>query len=450
MSINDATFLWNETLKKLDKEHKLSNIFLDVYFKNIVPLGIDNNILKLFTDKPSDRDFIIHRKKDVVLDVIREINSNILDFDIQTERDHSHTSDFTFDKEVQVIDIDQAKKRANLQKHYTFENYVKGDCNDYAFNISKVVAKEPGLIENNPLFFYGGVGLGKTHLMQAIGNRVLENNTTKKVLYTSFDTFFNEYTDSLSKKESANFRQKYSELNILLIDDIQFIANKEKAQDELFHIFEFLRNGNVQIVFTSDKPPKEIENLTDRLSSRFSNCMIDITNPDLETRIAIIKNKAAIKNVSYDNSIIEYIAENVTTNVRELEAAFNKVVQFEKFTDEKVNIQMLNAILEPYLQKDNKKAITVEFIIEVTAKYFDSSIEDMLSKKRSAKIVYPRQIAMYLARKLTSESLPNIGEKFNRDHSTVIAAISKIDDNIKNKPGTMQFLVDLENKIKGI
>ncbi|MFV0519130.1 MAG: chromosomal replication initiator protein DnaA [Lachnospirales bacterium] len=449
MNTNDATFLWNETLKKLDKEHKISDVFLEVYFKNIEPINIDNNILKLFAEKKSDKDYIIHRKKDVVLSAIRELNSNILDFEISTELDSKSSSDSLSTESIDYIDIEQAKKRANLQTHYTFEHFVKGDCNDYAFNISKVVANEPGMMENNPLFFYGGVGLGKTHLMQAIGNRVLEHNTSKKVLYTSFDTFFNEYTDSLSAKDSASFRQKYSELNVLLIDDIQFIAKKEKAQDEIFHIFEYLRNSNVQIVFTSDKPPKEIENLTDRLSSRFSNCMIDITNPDLETRIAIIKNKANIKNVAFENNIIDFIAENVTTNVRELEAAFNKVVQFEKFTDKKVNIEMVKEILTPYIQKDNKKALTVEFIIEITAGYFDCSIEDILSKKRSAKIVYPRQIAMYLSRKLTSESLPNIGEKFNRDHSTVIAAISKIDDNIKNKQGTMQFLVDLENKIKG-
>ncbi|MFV0440965.1 MAG: chromosomal replication initiator protein DnaA [Lachnospirales bacterium] len=401
----------------------------------------------MYTEKNKDKDFIMHRKKDIVLDTIKSINPVILDFKINTVLDDS-LNDKNSINNTQFIDIDKAKSMANLQPRYTFENFVKGDCNDYAFNISKVVAKEPGQIDTNPLFFYGGVGLGKTHLMQSIGNRVLENSVTKKVLYTSFDTFFNEYTDSLSYKDSAVFRQKYSELNILLIDDIQFIAKKEKAQDELFHIFEFLRNSNVQIVFTSDRPPKEIENLTDRLSSRFSNCMIDITKPDLETRIAIIKNKASIKNVHFENDIVNYIAQNINTNVRELEAAFNKVVQFEKFSGKKVDLDIVKEILTPYIQGENRKAITVEFIIDVTSKYYNVSVSDILGKTRKADIVYPRQMAMYLSRKLTDKSLPLIGEKFNRDHTTVLSSINRIDEYIRNKTGTTQEITDLENNIR--
>ncbi len=447
MNLYEAKDLWNKTLIKLQEEKKIADTIYNVHIMNLEPRSIDNNVLKLYTEVMTSPGFVI-KYKNTLLDIIKSIDKNIVDLEVLTSKEEV-VYDTSENIQVQSIDIDTARKEAELQAKYTFENYVKGDCNDYAFNISKVVAKEPGMIENNPLFFYGGVGLGKTHLMQAIGNRVLENDTSKKVLYTSFDTFFNEYTDALSSKDSALFRQKYSKLHVLLIDDIQFIAKKEKAQDELFHIFEHLRNGNVQIVFTSDKPPKEIENLTDRLSSRFANCMIDITKPDLETRIAIIKNKASIKNVHFDNEIIYYIAEKINTNVRELEAAFNKVVQFEKFTGKKVNLTMVEEILAPYIQNDNKKAITVKYIIEQAAKFYDVSEEDILSKKRSQKIVTPRQIAMYLSRKHTNESLPNIGEKFNRDHSTVIAAINKVDENIKNKPGTMQEILDLENKIKG-
>ncbi len=447
MNVYDAKELWNKTLIQLKKEKKIADTIYDVHIATLEPRSIENDVLKLFAKGMTSHGFVT-RSKTKILDTIKSINPNIVDFEILT-KDEQVSNDAIEGKQIQTIDIAAARKEAELQSKYTFENYVKGDCNDYAFNISKVVAKEPGMIENNPLFFYGGVGLGKTHLMQAIGNRVLENDTSKKVLYTSFDTFFNEYTDALSSKDSALFRQKYSRLHVLLIDDIQFIAKKEKAQDELFHIFEHLRNGNVQIVFTSDKPPKEIENLTDRLSSRFANCMIDITKPDLETRIAIIKNKASIKNVHFDNDIIYYIAEKINTNVRELEAAFNKVVQFEKFTNKKVNLSMVEDILSPYIEKDKKQAITVEFIIEKSAKFYGVTVEDILSKKRSQKFVTPRQIAMYLSRKHTNESLPNIGEKFNRDHSTVIAAINKTDENIKNKPGTMQEILDLENKIKG-
>ncbi len=446
MPNNEYKRIWDKTLSLINDNNSIGRILYDTIVVNIIPISYKDNIFTVYIDTLYGKNMIEARCQNDILAALQQVEPSIAEFHITNSFDDTNVNDSNEDLS---IDIESARKNANLKDQYTFYNFVKGDCNDFAFNVSKAVAKEPGNIETNPVFFYGGVGLGKTHLMQSIGNEVLERDKNKKVHYVSFDTFFSEYTDALSSKSKADFNQKYRSLNVLLIDDIQFIAKKERAQDEIFHIFEFLKNENVQIVFTSDRHPREIENLTDRLESRFANCLVDITKPDLETRIAIIKNKCSMRDVNLPDDIIYYLAENVDTNVRALENAFNKIVQFIKFSKVKINLDLAKEVLKPYIEENNKKEITVQAIIEEVAKYYNIKVEDILGSKRTATIAKPRQISMYLTRKLTSESLPSLGKKFNRDHSTVISGINKIDKLLKEDTEVLQAIYDLENVIKG-
>ena len=329
---------------------------------------------------------------------------------------------------------------ANLNPKYTFDTFVVGGNNNFAHAASLAVAESPGVIYN-PLFLYGGVGLGKTHLMHSIAHFILENDPTKKVLYVTSETFTNELIEALKSGRSNNesmssFKKKYRDIDVLLVDDIQFIIGKESTQEEFFHTFNHLHSGGKQIIICSDKPPKDIETLEARLRTRFEWGLIaDISSPDYETRMAILRKKEELDGLDryhIPNEVMQYIATNVKSNIRELEGSLNKLIALHKLKKEDINIMLAAEALKDIISPNESRQVTPEFILEIVSEHFSVSISDLKSSKRNSNIAIPRQIAMYLCRAMTDTPLKSIGIILGgRDHSTVSHGIDKITDEIK-------------------
>lgn len=336
-----------------------------------------------------------------------------------------------------------------LNTKYTFENFVVGPSNLLAHAYSLAVAQSPAKAYN-PLFIYGGVGLGKTHLMQAIGHYIAQKNKDVYISYVSSETFTNQLITAIQSRSTASFRQKYRTVDILLVDDIQFLGGKESTQEEFFHTFNALHDAHKQIVISSDKPPKEIPYLEERLISRFAwGLVTDIQPPDLETRAAILKKKAEKETVAVPDEVVFFLAEKIKSNIRELEGALIRVVAFASLTNKKLSKELVQEVLKDLFLEDKNK-ISVDFIQKKVAEYFDVRLSDMKSKNRSQAVTYPRQIAMYLSRGLTNYSLPEIGEFFGgRDHTTVIHACEKINEKIKGDLGVKALVEKLTGGIKG-
>lgn len=353
------------------------------------------------------------------------------------------------------------KQRANngyrtLNPKYTMDSFVRGKSNDFAYATAKAVIGNPGFVYN-PLFIYGLSGLGKTHLMQAIAHEILDNDPNKRVLYITSEKFMNEMIAMIengTNQEKERFRTKYRSIDVLLIDDIQFIAGKKATMEEIFHTFNDLKEANKQIVLSSDKPPKELKNLEERLVTRFEGGMTaDIQKPDFETRVAILNNKMKGEAVALPRYVLEFIAENVTENIRELEGALLRVIAYYRFKE----IDPLNSDKDEVMQiakdalkieEQENKIITIENIMTTVTDYYDLDKEDLTSKSRQSTITLPRQIAMYLARQLTNLSLVSIGQSFNRDHTTVMHAIDKIESNLKEDDHLKAEVDDLNRQLK--
>lgn len=320
--------------------------------------------------------------------------------------------------------------RGNLNPRYTFDNFIVGSSNDLAYTASQAVSSHPGE-KYNPLYLYGGVGLGKTHLMQAVGNEILKKNPDARVLYVSSETFVNEFLDHIRFKKKG-FADKYRNIDVLIVDDMQFIANKEKTQEEFFHTFNFLHQNNKQIIMSSDKPPRSIPTLTERLRSRFEMGMtIDVQMPDFETRCAILKAKAGLSGVELNNETVEYLATNIKTNIRELEGALNQLLAYAELHGIEPDISTAEGLLGN-VRQSRPQHLTSKQIIDKTARHFQLAIEEMCSAKRDKHIVIPRQIAMYLLRSELHLSFPKIaGELGRKDHTTAIHSVEKIEKAIK-------------------
>ncbi len=337
-----------------------------------------------------------------------------------------------------------------LNPKYTFDTFVIGNSNRFAHAAALAVAEAPAKAYN-PLFIYGGVGLGKTHLMHAIGHYILNQNSLQRVLYVSSEKFTNELINAIKDNKNEEFRSKYRNIDVLLVDDIQFIAGKERTEEEFFHTFNALYEANKQIIISSDKPPKEITSLEDRLRSRFEwGLTADMQAPDLETRIAILRKKAQLENLDVPNEIVVFIADKIASNIRELEGALNKVIAYSSLTQNEITLDIANEALKDILSANNTKVLNCATIQEVVARYFDIRPEDFKSKKRTRDIAYPRQIAMYLCRDLTDMSLPKIGEGFGgRDHTTVIHACEKINYELENNSETRRAVSEIKRNLLG-
>ena len=337
-------------------------------------------------------------------------------------------------------DKEAAGKEIGLTPRYTFESFVVGPSNRFAHAASTAVCDSPAKAYN-PLFIYGGVGLGKTHLMHAIGHRALQKAPKTKILYISSEEFTNQLISSIQNRTTQKFRDKYRNVDILLIDDIHFIAGKESTQEEFFHTFNTLYDAHKQIVVSSDRPPKEIQALEERLVSRFEwGLVTDIQPPDFETRMAILKKKSEKDSIALPDDVYYFLAEKIKSNIRELEGALIRVVAYAKLIGREITVEMVKEVLKDMIREGEKK-ITIDLIQKRVCEYFDIKLSDMKVKKRSRGIAYPRQIAMYLARQLTDYSLPEIGEYFGgRDHTTVMHAYDKIKSDLKERKGLSDLI----------
>lgn len=340
---------------------------------------------------------------------------------------------------------------ALINPKYTFETFVVGNSNRFAHAAALAVADSPAGAYN-PLFIYGGVGLGKTHLMHAIGQRVLAQNPRARVAYVSTEAFTNEFIMAIQKGSAYDFQNHYRYVDVLLIDDIQFLAGKEATQEEFYHTFNAIHEANKQIVISSDRPPKEIPTLEDRLRSRFEWGLIcDIQPPDLETRTAILRKKADTENLNVPADVIDYIASNINTNIRELEGALTRVVAYANMMRSPLTYDLAVHALKDILPPNRPKQITIPLIKQVVAEHYNIRMQDFEVRNRSRSVAYPRQIAMYLSRELTDASLPKIGEEFGgRDHTTVLHACDKIADDIKNDPTFSRTIEVLIGKIRAV
>ena len=431
---------------------ELTQISFDTW---ILPLGIrsiDGNHIVFTAVSEYQQDFIENKYRTLIFNTLKYITNrewtfSVINLEKEGENDSKVISinDYKKDSEANSTEIESNK--LTLNPKYTFETFVIGNNNRFAHAAALAVGNEPGN-SYNPLFIYGGVGLGKTHLMHAIGNRILENNKFANVLYVTSEKFTNQLINAIKDNKNEAFRNRYRTIDVLLIDDIQFIAGKERIQEEFFHTFNTLYENRKQIIISSDKPPRDIPFLEDRLKSRFEwGLLADISCPDYETRLAILRKKAQDENIVIDDFILSNIANKIDSNIRELEGVFNKIVARASLTHSPITIELAENIINEF-KYENEKVISCDFIKETVAKYFSINKDDLSGNKRSNDIAFPRQIAMYLCRDVANMSYPQIGIDFGgRDHSTVMHACRKIEKEVKEKSNTKLIVESVKNII---
>ncbi len=443
--------LWEKTLNIIKSE--MSEVSFNTWIKSCEPISISSNTIKISVPNSFTQDILEKRYKDLVINSIEAACAKL------------YKIEFLIASELQDIEEVHEKKKASnnkdtmsvtvndemsstLNPKYTFASFVIGNSNRFAHAASLAVAESPAQAYN-PLFIYGGVGLGKTHLMHAIGHYILQNNPNAKVVYVSSEKFTNELINAIKDDKNEEFRNKYRNVDVLLIDDIQFIAGKERTQEEFFHTFNTLHEANKQIILSSDRPPKEIPTLEDRLRSRFEWGLIaDIQAPDFETRMAILKKKADVEKLDVPNEVMVYIATKIKSNIRELEGALIRIVAYSSLTNRDITVDLASEALKDIISNKQNKNITIDIIQDVVAAYFNLRVEDLKSQRRTRNVAYPRQIAMYLSRKLTDMSLPKIGEEFGgRDHTTVIHAYEKISESLNNDESLQHTINDITKKL---
>ena len=443
---------WNDILLHIKKEHELTDVSFKTWLLPTEPYSLKGSTLFILVP---DIHFLgyIKKKYGFLLQItIEEIINYECEVDFITQEQIQKESDDSDQRHLlnRTAEINQqAIQNANLNPRYTFDSFVVGANNNLAHAASLAVAESPGEIYN-PLFIYGGVGLGKTHLMHSIGHFILKNNPKAKVLYVTSEKFTNELIDAIRNKNNIStteFREKYRTNDVLLIDDIQFIIGKESTQEEFFHTFNSLYEAKKQIIISSDKPPKDIETLEERLRSRFEwGLTVDIQSPDYETRMAILRKKEELEGYNIDNEVIKYIATNVKSNIRELEGALTKIVALSKLNKKDITIELAEEALKDLISPNETKEVTPELIIQVVSDHFGLTSADISSQKRNKEIVYPRQIVMYLCRNMTETPLQAIGKYLGgRDHTTIIHGSEKIGTDIANNE-TLRNTIDILKK----
>jgi len=461
-SQEELEHIWQETLNNI--KEKLSDPSFKTWFSNTEPLKVDDNN-QLIIKAPNDfiKDWIETRYIDLIQEIINELTGNDWGIVLLTpeeieekklNKENDNENEEKNKKEPQQVKETEEKNihlDNGLNPKYTFDTFVVGNSNRFAHAASLAVAEAPAKAYN-PLFIYGDVGLGKTHLMQAIAHFILEHNPNNKVMYVSSETFTNELINAIKDDSTADFRNKYRNIDILLVDDIQFLADKERTQEEFFHTFNSLHEANRQLIISSDRPPKEIPTLEERLRSRFEWGLItDIQKPDLETRIAILRKKADMEDLEIPNEVIINIANKIQSNIRELEGALIKVIAYSSLVNKEIDIELAEEALKDLVDKDNSspREVTIDLIKKEVSNYYKIEVKEMESKKRTQNIVFPRQIAMYLARNMTESSLPQIGDEFGgRDHTTVIHSHNKIKEKFENDIDFQKTIKKLKSKIK--
>ncbi|WP_035054869.1 chromosomal replication initiator protein DnaA [Carnobacterium pleistocenium] len=444
--MDDLQTLWN-FLKEKFKE-SLSKVSYDTWIESASPIRITDNNIIIEVPSSLHKEYWENNLATRIVENIYEYSSREISplFVIKNEQETTNLANNNHRNEVPKKNW--FKKDIQLNTKYTFDTFVIGKGNQMAHAAALVVAEEPGTIYN-PLFFYGGVGLGKTHLMHAIGHQMLLLNPDARVKYVSSETFANDFINSIQNKTQEKFRNEYRSVDLLLVDDIQFFADKEGTQEEFFHTFNALYDDRKQIVLTSDRLPNEIPKLQERLVSRFAwGLSVDITPPDLETRIAILRKKANAERLEIPGDTLSYIAGQIDSNIRELEGALVRVQAYAAIESRDITTSLAADALKSMLPSAKPTTLTILDVQQVVSKYYQLSIADLKGKKRIKSIVLPRQIAMYLSRELTSNSLPKIGAEFGgKDHTTVIHAYEKIVHALTNDEQLKQEITDLKKKL---
>ena len=439
---------WDQILNTVKKEHEISDISFDTWMRPLEVYALEGNTLYILAPFEQMALSYIQKKYYLPLKVaICEILE--IEYDIQ----------FILPEYAKSLNVKKPAKKvsslngsySNLNPNYTFDTFVVGNNNRFAQSASLAVAESPGETYN-PLYIYGGPGLGKTHLMHSIGHFILDQNPDSKVIYVTSEQFTNEVIESIRNGNASSmtkFRDKYRTVDVLMIDDIQFIIGKESTQEEFFHTFNALQTQGKQIILTSDKPPKDMETLEERIRSRFEwGLMADIGIPDYETRMAILRKKAENDNFEIDDEILNYIANNIKSNVRELEGALNKLLAYNNLCKQTITMEIAQKELQNIITPDKPREITPQLIIEVVTEHFSISMDQMISRSRSSDIARPRQIAMYLCKTMTDSSLDVIGSFLGgRDHSTIIHGIKKIGDEYDANDSTRTLIDTIKKKI---
>ena len=434
--------------KELLKE-EVTQIAYETWFSPMVITEMTDTKIVLKASSPYAKEMLETRYADLVLNTFKFITNRDWTISVFAIEDGKNIESggviVSNTQDNQDTEIETSNRTLNPK--YTFETFVVGNNNRFAHAAAIAVGDKPGE-SYNPLFLYGGVGLGKTHLMQAIGNRILQNNRSAKILYVTSEKFTNQLINAIKDNKNEVFRNKYRTIDVLLIDDIQFIAGKERVQEEFFHTFNALYEDKKQIIISSDKPPREIQFLEDRLKSRFEwGLLADISCPDYETRLAILRKKAQEEKILVDDNILANIANKIDSNIRELEGVFNKIIATASLTHTPITIELTENTINEF-KAASEKVLSADFVKETVAKYFNINKDDLSSNKRSNEIAFPRQIAMYLCREVANMSYPKIGEDFgNRDHSTVMHACKKIEKEVKDKNNTKLIVESVKNII---
>ena len=444
--MNEVKEKWPEIIEHLRVEHDLLNVSFNTWIKPLKVYDVIDDTAYILVNKDSSVEYIDKKYRLPLMVCIAEITGKEYEIQFVSEDDDKLN-------EIHNASIDNGQKKktkslaekAGLNPKYTFDTFVVGGNNNFAHAASLAVAESPGEVYN-PLFLYGGVGLGKTHLMHSIAHFILDKTPKKKVLYVTSETFTNELIDALRNGKTAgnesamlNFRDKYRNIDVLLIDDIQFIIGKESTQEEFFHTFNHLHTLGKQIIISSDKPPKDIETLESRLRTRFEWGLIaDISSPDYETRMAILQKKIELDHLekyNIKNDVLDYIAANVKSNIRELEGSLNKLIALYKLNNNNnpIDIALAAEALKDIISSDNRREVTPELILDIVADHFGITVADLKSKKRDSEIAVPRQICMYLMRTMTDTALKGIGAVLGgKDHSTVKYGVEKIAKDIES------------------
>ena len=445
--------IWQEVLNIMASE--LAKPSFDAWIKDSRPVHLESNVLYVELPNEFTRDWVDARYAAPLRKTLRHVVNKEWDLRLVSpsskpqlqKADERMPAQASTNQSAATENPSQEQISSVLNPRYTFDTFVVGNSNRFAHAASLAVAEAPAKAYN-PLFLYGGVGLGKTHLMHAIGHLALQRDPSINVVYVTSETFTNDLITAIGRKSMVEFRNKYRNVDVLLIDDIQFVAGKESTQEEFFHTFNALYEANRQLVISSDRPPKEIPTLEERLRSRFEWGLItDIQPPDLETRIAILKKKADLENYRVDPEVLSYIATHIQSNIRELEGAFIRVVAYASLNNVPITVETASHALKDLIHPPKNRPITIDLIQTVVSNHYGIKIAEMKSKKRTKNIAFPRQVAMYLARELTDSSLPQVGAEFGgRDHTTVIHACEKIQTAMKMDPAlqiTIKELIDL-------
>ena len=459
--MNEVKEKWPEIIEHLRVEHELLNVSFNTWIKPLKVYDVIDDTAYILVNKDSSVEYIDKKYRLPLMVCIAEITGKEYEIQFVSEDDDKLN-------EIHNASIDNGQKKktkslaekAGLNPKYTFDTFVVGGNNNFAHAASLAVAESPGEVYN-PLFLYGGVGLGKTHLMHSVAHYILEHDPSKKVLYVTSETFTNELIDALKVGKNGNelamttFREKYRNNDVLLIDDIQFIIGKESTQEEFFHTFNHLHVSGKQIIISSDKPPKDIETLEARLRTRFEWGLIaDISSPDYETRMAILRKKEELDGLEkyhIPDEVMQYIANNIKSNIRELEGSLNKLIALSNLENKPIDIPLAAEALKDMISPDDTRAVSPELIMDVVSEHFNVPVAELKGKKRNAEIVLPRQIVMYLCRNMTDTPLKSIGALLGgKDHASISHGVRKIENDLKTDEALNNTVNIIKKKINPV